>query len=207
MLRTTAPLTIRRSGRVILSAVQLDISDGQIIVLRAPNGGGKTTLLRCLAGLIAPSAGDIQTEEDSVFCGHLDAVKATMTVAESLAFWQSIYGAAPQTGITDRLGLTALLDTPVSLLSAGQKRRLGLARAFIAPAPIKLFDEPTTALDAAHRDAFFNFIEDKAREGAIIIMSSNDDKMPKSATSLDLTQFLPLAGAPDEDPFLSEAFT
>ncbi|MEO0343266.1 MAG: heme ABC exporter ATP-binding protein CcmA [Pseudomonadota bacterium] len=204
MLRTTAPLTIRRSGKIVLSDVSFDIPGG-ITVLRGPNGSGKTTLLRCLAGLIAPSAGAFETGgADLVFCGHLDAVKPAMSVAETLSFWSAIYGATVPKG-DDPLGLAPLMETPVALLSAGQKRRLGLARALIAPTPIKLFDEPTTALDAAHRQSFFDLVERAAADGATIVMSSHDDLLPRDAAILELSGFQPNLDVHD-DPFLDEAF-
>ncbi|MEM0977624.1 MAG: heme ABC exporter ATP-binding protein CcmA [Pseudomonadota bacterium] len=204
MLRTTAPLTIRRSGKTVLSDVSFDIPGG-ITVLRGPNGSGKTTLLRCLAGLITPSAGAFETGgEDPVFCGHLDAVKSAISVSETLSFWSAIYGASvPDT--VESLGLAPLMETPVALLSAGQKRRLGLARAVIAPTPIKLFDEPTTALDAAHRQSFFDLVERTTADGATIVMSSHDDLLPQNAAMLELSAF---QAKPDthDDPFLDEAF-
>jgi len=208
MIKTVTPLNIRRAGRLVLAGVELDIAIGQIAVLRAPNGGGKTTLLRSLAGLIPIDQGAVHFgDAEPVFCGHLDAVKSAMSVKETLEFWRSIYGTAENIKALSALGLEDLIDTPVSLLSAGQKRRLGLARAFVSGARVKLFDEPTTALDQTHRMAFFDLIEACAAEGDTILMSSHDEAIPQSASLLDLAAFKPSAEEDQDDPFLSEAFS
>ena len=200
-------ISIGRGGRAILSSLSAVFDHSSITVIRAPNGGGKSTLLRAIAGLLPVQSGSILTGgEDPVFCGHLDAVKSAMSVRESLAFWHAIYGQSASSEALDALSLSELMDTPVAYLSAGQKRRLGLARAFIAPTKIKLFDEPTTALDAAHRDAFWAMIQTAADQGATILFSSHDAEVPVAAKTLDLAAFAPKATPASLDPFLDGDF-
>ena len=206
MMIKLCKISIRRGARMILSDLSHRFMPGTLTVLRAPNGGGKTTLLRALAGLIPLAEGTIQTEEDIVFCGHLDAVKSAMTVRESLYFWQRIYDARPVSETLDMLGLNKLLDTPSALLSAGQKRRLGLARGFLSPARIKLLDEPTNALDRDRRAALFDVIDAHVGSGGIVILSTHDAEIPHQVTILDLARFKPEPERHAENPFLSGAF-
>ena len=143
-------LACARGGVPVLEGVSFSLAAGQALVLRGPNGSGKTTLLRTLAGLQPPLAGRIHAPEDGVaYAGHADGLKPTLTVSENLAFWASVYRAEGTARAMEAFDLVELSDRPAQNLSAGQKRRLGLARMLVTDRPIWIFDEPTVSLDAA----------------------------------------------------------
>jgi heme exporter protein A len=157
-------LVLSRGGRTVVDGLSLRIASGEALLLTGPNGSGKTTLLRALAGFLAPTSGAIHLEDAPAereraelahFVGHLDGLKSHLTVAENLAFWAAYLdeggGAQGQRleAALDRFDLAALADIPAGYLSAGQKRRLALARLGVAERPIWLLDEPTVSLDTA----------------------------------------------------------
>jgi heme exporter protein A len=158
-------LILSRGGRTVVDGLSFRIASGEALLLTGPNGSGKTTLLRALAGFLAPASGTIHLEhapaereraELAHFVGHLDGLKSHLTVAENLAFWAAYLdegGGATQgqrlEAALDRFDLAALADIPAGYLSAGQKRRLALARLGVAERPIWLLDEPTVSLDTA----------------------------------------------------------
>jgi heme exporter protein A len=203
---TADALIIERGGRVVISGVSFAVKAGEALVLTGPNGTGKTTLIRALAGLLSLTGGTIQvnggnsTGQDeaptmaaiSHYVGHRDAVKPKLTVAENVAFWAEFLGdARANPAQTDdalaACGLLDLADVPAAYLSAGQKRRLGLARLLSAPRPLWLLDEPTTALDAAHQRAFAALIERHRAEGGLVIAATHMDLGLRNARSLQLT--------------------
>jgi heme exporter protein A len=151
-------LTVDRGGRRVLDGVSLSLAPGEAVLLVGPNGVGKSTLLRALFGLLRLEAGRIAvTGADSSevarhchYLGHRDAVKPALSVAENLDFWLRFHGGGGA-GVADALGamdLADLADLPAAYLSAGQRRRLAIARLLVSPRPIWLLDEPTAALDA-----------------------------------------------------------
>lgn len=156
-------LSCRRGGRIVLSGVSFTVRGGDALLLRGPNGAGKTTLLRTLAGFIGPGSGVLEFQARGVplapgeqqemlhYVGHLGAVKPRLTVLENIVFWQRFYsGAADAEAAEDALdhfGLLHLADFPAGHLSAGQTRRLALARLLAAPRSLWLLDEPSSSLD------------------------------------------------------------
>jgi heme exporter protein A len=157
-------LVLSRGGRTVVDRLSFRLGSGKALLLTGPNGSGKTTLLRALAGFLAPVSGAILLEEAPQereraelvhFVGHLDGLKSHLTVAENLAFWAAYLdedgGARGHRleAALDRFDLAALADIPAGYLSAGQKRRLALARLGVAARPIWLLDEPTVSLDTA----------------------------------------------------------
>jgi heme exporter protein A len=198
-------VTIERGGRVIIDAVSFKVTAGEALVLTGPNGAGKTTLIRALAGFLGLKAGTIRFDGGDVdqelasishYVGHRDAIKPKLTVAENVAFWAAYLGDAPATAAQtpstvedalDGVGLLDLADVPAAYLSAGQKRRLGLARLGAAPRSVWLLDEPTTALDAAHQRAFAALIERHLSRGGLVIAATHMDLGLQDARSLQLT--------------------
>ncbi len=180
-------LVLSRGGRRIVSGVSLAVSPGDIVVLRGPNGVGKTTLLRALAGLLRPDRGEIAVLRDdssplddpssvSVFCSALNAHKAALTVNENLDFWAALYG-APVTRVAAaraQFGLDPYSHYPAGSLSTGLARRLGLARLIIANRPVWLIDEPTASLDGASSDTFAALIEAHRGRGGLAIIATHD---------------------------------
>jgi heme exporter protein A len=151
-------LSAVRGGRALFADLSFALGAGQALLVTGPNGAGKTTLLRTVAGFLRPDAGRIAVEDGKPDCplseqchyvGHLNAVKASLSVGENASFWCGFLG-----GGHDRVepalatfGLQPLRDIPAGYLSAGQKRRLGLARLLLAERPVWLLDEPTASLD------------------------------------------------------------
>jgi heme exporter protein A len=158
-------LTSTRGGRSLFSDLSFSVEGGEALVLMGPNGAGKTTLIRIVAGLLAPSAGAVRLDggdaersvgEQCHYVGHLNALKAGLTVEENAGFWCRFLD---QGGAAHRVeaallafGLAELGDIPAAYLSAGQKRRLGLARLLLAERPVWLLDEPTVSLDQAAQE-------------------------------------------------------
>ena len=202
---TVENITALRGPRRVLENVSFSLNAGDCLILRGPNGSGKTTLLRTLAGLSPPSAGAINVNpEDIVYTAHLDAVKPQLTVAENIAFWHGIYQTA-QTDTLARFNLTDLAQRDAATLSAGQKRRLGLARLHISGCKIWLLDEPTTALDAEHVATFAQIFTDHCASGGIAVVSTHLELPLPNAQTLDIAQFTPSAAA-HSDPFLEGSF-
>ncbi|MDX5351321.1 MAG: heme ABC exporter ATP-binding protein CcmA, partial [Paracoccaceae bacterium] len=122
-------LSVARGGVTVLAGLTFAVGAGQALVLRGPNGSGKTTLLRTLAGLQPPQGGTLDLSPEAVaYAAHADGLKATLTVTENLRFWAAVYGTRDTDAALSRMNLAGLADRAAMSLSAGQKRRLGLAR-------------------------------------------------------------------------------
>lgn len=206
-IRTTS-LGCARNGRAILSGINFDLAAGTCLVLRGPNGVGKTTLLKTIAGLLPPHQGSLQVDFDQVaYAGHLDAVKAQLTVAENLRFWAGVYGTGDIRSVLKKLDLTALADRPAHALSAGQKRRLGLARLLVSNRRIWLLDEPTASLDSQSTSLVARVISDHCAAGGTAILSTHLDLPIRKVLTLDLGKFTARPGTGKPDPFLDGAFS
>lgn len=180
-------LIIERGGRTILNDVSFTAGAGATLLLTGANGTGKTTLLRALGGFLPLSGGTIRVtpEDDDTpraelihTVGHSNAVKAHLTVRENVMFWSRFLGGgAGAEDRTDRaLGAFALRDledVPASYLSAGQRRRLGLARLLAAPRPIWLLDEPTVSLDAASTERLARVIDQHTATGGLVVAATH----------------------------------
>jgi len=153
-------LACTRGGRQVFSGLGFELAPGEALQVTGPNGAGKSSLLRLLAGLVQPAAGRIVLEggdpeltlgEQAHYLGHQDAVKPALSVRENLGFWTHfLNGLAPNIdGALAAVGLSAISHLPAGYLSAGQRRRLSIARLIAVQRPIWLLDEPTSALDAA----------------------------------------------------------
>ncbi|WP_422072889.1 heme ABC exporter ATP-binding protein CcmA [Tranquillimonas rosea] len=197
-------LACARGGLAVLEGVSFSLSPGEALVLRGPNGSGKTTLLRTLAGLQAPLDGTIgMAPETLAYGGHADGVKPTLTVAETLRFWAGVFGTS---GIDDALSafdLSALHDRPAQTLSAGQRRRLGLARLLVTGRPVWALDEPTVSLDAASVALFAAVVRAHLAAGGAALMATHID-LGIEAGVLDLASFRAV-DRPDPSGF-DEAF-
>lgn len=148
-LLETEGLIGARGGRRLFGPIDIALPLGGAVLVRGANGSGKSTLLRLLAGLLAPDAGAVRANAALRYLGHHDAVKPALTVAENLIFWRRFHGTGASEAALAAVGLDRLAAMPARYLSAGQRRRLALARALDPAAPIWLLDEPTNGLDAA----------------------------------------------------------
>lgn len=186
---TVTDLACARGGVPVVEGVTFTLSGGHALVLRGPNGSGKTTLLRTLAGLQPPLTGTISIPAESVaYAGHADGIKATLTVAENLGFWAAIYGTRDIDRALDGFDLHTLRDRPAQNLSAGQKRRLGLARLAITGRPLWILDEPTVSLDAASVALFGTALQAHLGQGGAALIATHID-LGFAAQVLDVGQF------------------
>lgn len=178
---------LSRGGLPVLAGVNFTLTAGQALILRGPNGIGKTTLLRAVAGLQNFDSG-VLTGEDIAYASHADGVKATLTVRENLAFWAACFGQNTVDMAITALNLTDLADRVAGNLSAGQKRRLGLARLLVTGRSIWVLDEPTISLDAASVALFAKVIQDHLTSGGSALIATHID-LGFAAQVLDLSQF------------------
>ncbi|WP_372840598.1 heme ABC exporter ATP-binding protein CcmA [Phaeovulum sp.] len=188
-LLTLDSLAVARGGIAILEGVSFALGAGQALVLRGANGCGKTTLLRTVAGLQPPLAGRILGNPDTIAYGaHADGLKATLSVTENLGFWAAIYGQPNRLGpALSAMNLEALAARPAMSLSAGQKRRLGLARLLVTGRPVWVLDEPTVSLDAASVALFAAALRAHLATGGAALIATHIDIGVAEAMTLDLT--------------------
>lgn len=190
MVIAVRSLAVARGGVTVLQGLGFAVAPGQALILRGPNGSGKTTLLRTLAGLQPPVAGEIDLAPDAVaYAAHADGLKSTLTVAENLAFWAAIYGGPAPHQATEALNLTALVRRRAGELSAGQKRRLGLARLLVTGRPLWLLDEPTVSLDVASVALFAGVVRGHLAAGGAAIIATHVDLGLPEAQVLDLDPY------------------
>lgn len=177
-------LTCDRGGRRVLDGVDFDVGAGEALVITGPNGAGKSTLLRLVAGFLRRAGGDLRLEggaeeadipEQAHYLGHADALKAAFTLRETLETWARILGGGTERVVDalEEVGLDHLADLPAAYLSAGQRRRLGLARLVAIERPIWLLDEPTTAIDAASETRLVQSIEAHLARGGLILTATH----------------------------------
>ncbi len=183
MRLSASGLACLRGMRAIFTDIGFELQAGQALAVVGPNGAGKSSLLRLIAGLLPASAGqidllggdsDLTVAEQAHYQGHLDAFKASLTVAENLAFWISYLGGArrPEEALA-ATGLEDLASLPAGYLSAGQRRRLSLARLVAVWRPIWLLDEPGSALDAAGQARLTELIRDHLAGGGMIVAATH----------------------------------
>ena len=183
-LKVTA-LACRRGQKAIFSGISFALSGGEALLLLGPNGAGKSSLLRIMAGLLRPVAGQIVLEggdhdgtiaEQAHYLGHQDALKPSLSVVENLRFWTQFLGEGPGRAPLEALetvGLIALADLPAGYLSAGQRRRLSLARLICATRPVWLLDEPSAALDINGQQRLSSVMHAHLGAGGIILAATH----------------------------------
>jgi len=169
-------LSITRGGLPILEGLTFVLQPGNALILRGPNGSGKTTLLRTLAGLQPPTAGTVTgAAEQIAYAGHSDGLKPTMTARENLTFWARVFQAGDIAAALATYELEALADRPAGALSAGQKRRLGLARMMVTGRKIWALDEPTVSLDSAAVALFADAVRRHLGQGGSALIATHID--------------------------------
>jgi len=201
-------LACRRGERLVFARLSFCVPAGGALVLAGPNGSGKSSLLRLMAGLTPPESGDLLWDgtpiaEDRAahrarlcFIGHQEAVKPVLTVAETLAFWAGMQGDSRGVeAALARFRLAPLARSPCRLLSAGQRRRLALARLVASPAPLWLLDEPATGLDAEAQADLAAVIAEHRRNGGRVVLSTHTPLAIENAMPLSLLDFAPRRAA------------
>jgi heme exporter protein A len=187
---SVANLAVARGGVTVLEGVSFALPPGRALVLRGANGIGKTTLLRTVAGLQPAVAGKISVGGEAIaYAAHADGLKATLTVTENLAFWGAVYGTAAVEDALTRMNLSDLRDRQAANLSAGQKRRLGLARLLVTGRPIWVLDEPTVSLDAASVALFADVVRRHLAAGGAALIATHIDLGLAEAEELELGPF------------------
>jgi heme exporter protein A len=198
-------LAVTRGGMRVLEGVSFRAASGRALVLRGPNGIGKTTLLRTLAGLQVADAGRVDPGPEAMaYASHADGIKSTLTVHENLAFWAHLHAVADIRPALRDFNLEALETRPAGSLSAGQKRRLGLARMMVTGRPIWLLDEPTVSLDVDSVALFAAAVDRHLEAGGSAIIATHIDLGLLRADVLQLGPFR--AEAPEHDDDFHEAF-
>jgi len=169
-----------RGGRQVFSEVSFAIGAGEALTVTGPNGAGKSSLLRLLAGLVRPLAGTLALDggdpeltlpEQAHYLGHQDALKPALSVTENLDFWVRFLGGrtADLTGTLAEVGLAGIAGLPAAYLSAGQRRRLSIARLIAVKRPLWLLDEPTSALDVAAQAMLAKLMQTHLKDGGLIV--------------------------------------
>ncbi len=203
-------LACRRSGRLIFSGLSFAIGAGEALLVTGRNGAGKSTLLAILAGRLRPEAGSVVVEgggertlpECLHLVGHRDALKSALTAGENLAFARSLLGSPrlqPREAL-DAVGLAHAERLPVAYLSAGQRRRVALARLLVAHRPVWLLDEPTSALDAASQETLRGLLEAHRAGGGLVVAATHQEVGLKDARELRIER----PAAPAEPAHLLE---
>lgn len=180
-----AGLAAFRGERLVFRDLDFSVAPGDALVLTGPNGSGKSTLLRLLAGLLRPAAGELLWHgQDALadlseharrvaYVGHQDAVKLALTARENLRFSAALRGGSNEGKALAAVGLEALADLPARMLSAGQRRRLALARLALAHAAIWLLDEPTLGLDAPAVERFGTMLGAHRAGGGMVVVATH----------------------------------
>jgi len=173
-----------RGGREVFAGLAFEAAGGEALALVGHNGAGKTSLLRLIAGLLLPAAGTIALDggepdtpvaEQAHYLGHRDALKPSLSVRENLGFWRDFLGGAPtdlDAGIR-AVGLAHATELPAAVLSAGQRRRLSIARLLVVQRPVWLLDEPTSALDTRGQALFAGLMTEHLARGGVIVAATH----------------------------------
>ena len=196
-------LAIGRGGRALASGLTFRLSCGEALTVTGPNGSGKSTLLRTLAGLLGAMAGRVSVAGEGIeadhppglrahYLGHAGGLKGALTVRENLEFWAAMLGGGGDIAAAlEAVGLPHVADFPAGYLSAGQKRRIALARLLVAQRPLWLLDEPATALDSASQERLSQMMRVHRAQGGVIIAATHAPLGLEGAQELRLADVTP----------------
>jgi heme exporter protein A len=207
-------LACRRSGRLVFEGLSFSLSEGQALLVTGRNGAGKSSLLGLLSGELRPEDGQIRTDglgertlaEALHLVGHRDALKGALTAKENLSFARDLLGdpALTPAEALETIGLGHAAPLPVAYLSAGQRRRVALARLLVTRRPLWLLDEPTAALDAAAQETLFGLMRKHLAEGGLIVAATHADLPIEGARELKIERVpSPVQGESADPPGLA----
>ncbi|MSO64567.1 MAG: heme ABC exporter ATP-binding protein CcmA [Alphaproteobacteria bacterium] len=193
-------LACTRGDRAVFAGLSFVVPTGRVLVVRGANGAGKTSLLRIIAGIVGPTDGQLTWQGTDVgtlaeayrahvsYVAHLDAIKPALTVAENLVHWAKLRaGTGTVAAALSALGIERLAELPARFLSAGQRRRVALARLLVVDAPLWVLDEPTVSLDDAGVDLLGRAMEGHLGRGGLIVATTHVDLPVAAVDRLDLT--------------------
>jgi len=192
-------LALWRGERLLFEGLGFTVDPGGALLLRGRNGSGKTSLLRLIAGLIPPTSGVVLWRGVSIldheffrrdlhYVGHRDAVKPLLTVAENVHFWSNLRGGTGTTAALDHFGLQEIADLPARFLSAGQRRRVGLARLLSSPGTLWLLDEPVAGLDEESVEALLVAIREHRASGGVVVACTHGELALENVQNLSLQE-------------------
>lgn len=201
-------LSCRRGGRLVLNGISFDVESGRALLVTGPNGAGKSSMLRVLAGLTKPERGEVTLGTTSLagspddwtaqigFAGHQDAIKPQLTLQQNLRFWAQINGGGDVAQALACFNLSRLADRPAQTCSAGQRKRLSLARLLLAKRKLWLLDEPATSLDSDSQFSLEQILKTHCANGGIAVIATHQPLNLANSTTLRLTPI-----AQSGDPF------
>ncbi|MEM6615138.1 MAG: heme ABC exporter ATP-binding protein CcmA [Pseudomonadota bacterium] len=189
-------ITCRRGYRTLFENLTFSVSAGECLALVGPNGSGKTSLLRILAGLAKPDAGTVTMKSEGPpysgnvhYLAHSDGLKGALTALENLTFWKNYYGGqSDPVDALETLDILELAHLPASVLSAGQRRRVALCRLLVARRALWLMDEPTSALDAASEAVLGQIMKDHLAGGGLIVAATHGPLPVETNSKLDVSR-------------------
>lgn len=188
-----------RDGRVLFDSLSIRLGPGECLELRGPNGSGKSTLLRAVAGLYPDFTGTIEAAE-SLYVGHRLGVSALLTAGENLRWYAALQpGGSPAAGALERVGMSGYERVACQHMSAGQQRRVALARLLVCSAPLWLLDEPLTALDRAGQSLVRDLIGEQCAAGGAVLCATHQPLEIGGAGVLSLET------SPEHEPDPAEA--
>ncbi|QRM56766.1 heme ABC exporter ATP-binding protein CcmA [Sinorhizobium sp. BG8] len=198
-------LSAKRGEDLIFHDISFQVEAGRALVIKGPNGAGKSTLLRVVAGLLLPHCGTVRLDaaphpvervgEACHYLGHRNAMKRELTVEENLRFWKAFLGNSPDgVGIdifeaSEAVGLGDITHLPFGYLSAGQQRRMAMAKLLVAWRPVWILDEPTAALDAAAEEMFAGLVTAHQARGGIVLAATHQPLQLEGVSELRLSGF------------------
>ncbi len=184
-------LACRRGERLLFRGLSLDLAAGDVLHVRGANGIGKSSLLRILAGLLAPYAGDIASEGGVALLDERPALDLDAPLRKALGFWQAVDGCGSPQGALQAMELEPLMDVPVRYLSTGQRKRAAMASILNRAAPIWLLDEPLSGLDTDAQAKFASLIHSHVGGGGICVLASHQPVAVEGLKSIELADFVP----------------
>ncbi|UYV38809.1 heme ABC exporter ATP-binding protein CcmA [Rhodobacteraceae bacterium D3-12] len=197
-LRVT-DLAVARGGIPVLEGLSFVLRPGKALILRGPNGVGKTTLLRTIAGLQPPLRGEVGLDREAMaYAAHADGIKSVLSVEENLVFWARVFGTDRVAAALAGFALEPLRNRPAGALSAGQKRRLGLARLLVTGRPVWVLDEPTVSLDTEAVAMFGAAIRAHLATGGMALIATHIDLGLEEAALFDVGPYRAKAPAGDD---------